>query len=151
MIPVDKLFGIDWLLRHVRTLSTDVKHSWIEVGSNAACDTSAGEVYLQKSPGKLSNLQQCKQLCEDDADCQSITYFKNGWCSHFSTPCSATTSWEFATALRLTSSPALKPIQNPGRLSDCFILGSSLRLATSLYLLLVLMAACMQLAIRVRG
>ena len=60
---------------------------WMQVGEKAACDTSAGEIYNQQSPGKISSFEKCKRLCENDASCNSITFFRTGWCSHFSTPC----------------------------------------------------------------
>jgi len=71
-------------------VSSDVKRVWRKTGSNVECDTNAGESYLKTSPGRGSTLEQCKKACEDSAACQSITYFRSGWCSHFSTPCSKT-------------------------------------------------------------
>ena len=70
--------------------STAPKRTWREVGSKRVCDVSAGETYLSKSPGKVSNLEECKKTCEDASGCQSITYFKSGWCSHFGTACTKT-------------------------------------------------------------
>ena len=75
---------------------------WREVGSNTACDTDAGEVYMETSPGKGSSLEECKRSCENAAGCQSIMYLKNGWCSHFSTSCSNTKKNNKAAAYRLT-------------------------------------------------
>ena len=90
--------------RPTSTTSTDATaHTWHEVASKTTCDTSAGEVYMQSSPGKGSSLVECKQSCEDTEGCQSITYFTNGWCSHFSTPCSNTKSNNKATSYRLSS------------------------------------------------
>merc|ERR1712032_109029 len=63
---------------------------WKDVGAKVVCDVSAGEVYLQSSPGKVSALDECKKLCEDAASCQSITFFKSGWCSHFASECTKT-------------------------------------------------------------
>ena len=60
---------------------------WIQFESNAQCDVSAGEVYRSESSGKVSDLAACQKSCEDDAHCSSITYYKAGWCSHFSTDC----------------------------------------------------------------
>ena len=67
------------------------RSKWVQMGTKAACDTSAGEVYLTSSPGKLANLEKCKQSCQSNSGCKSITYFNSGWCSHFSTPCNAIT------------------------------------------------------------
>ena len=72
--------------------------------ASAECDNRAGEVYLRNSPGKLSSLDLCKKSCQDAAGCRSITYFKSGWCSHYSTSC-VTSKWKSkATALRLIAS-----------------------------------------------
>merc|ERR1712048_1303684 len=62
--------------------------TWTSVGSFIECDTGAGEVYQEKSPGKVATLEECKRSCENEATCQSITFFKSGFCSLFSTPCS---------------------------------------------------------------
>merc|ERR1711934_705076 len=60
---------------------------WIRAETKAICDTSAGEVYIKGSPGKLMNAKQCQKACEDYPKCKSITFFKSGWCSLFSTAC----------------------------------------------------------------
>merc|ERR1712032_611950 len=67
-----------------------VPHSWQSVGAKLQCDTSAGEVYMQSSLGNVPDLEQCKTSCKDTEGCQSITYFKSNWCSHYSTSCSNT-------------------------------------------------------------
>ena len=58
----------------------------MQLESNVQCH-GAGEVYLKQSSAKVSDLAACQQSCEDDVECQSITYYKGGWCSHFSTDC----------------------------------------------------------------
>ena len=63
---------------------------WIRAETKAICDTSAGEVYIKGSPGKLMNAQECQKACEDYPQCKSITFFKSGWCSLFSTACTKT-------------------------------------------------------------
>ena len=63
---------------------------WKHARPGDQCDTSAGEVPLRKSSLMTSSLNQCKKSCEDTAGCQSITYFNNGWCAHFSTKCTST-------------------------------------------------------------
>ena len=73
---------------------------WVSREANTICDTDAGEVYRDQSPGKVASLEACQQFCEADADCQSITYFNNGWCSHFSTACSEITFRNKATAFQ---------------------------------------------------
>ena len=80
-----------------------VKRTWRAAGVHgAACDSTAGEVYMKSSPGKVK-LGRCKKACENTAGCQSITYFKTGWCSHYSTPCTKTTRVNKAIALRFTA------------------------------------------------
>ena len=71
--------------------TTGGKLSWRMGVSRADCDTGAGEVYMAKSsPGKVSSLDACKKSCEAALKCQSIAYFRSGWCSHYSTPCTKT-------------------------------------------------------------
>ena len=67
--------------------------TWLSVSLHAACDTGAGEVYLQTSSKNVPSLKQCKKLCETSTECHSVTYFKSGWCSHFSTTCT-NTKWQ---------------------------------------------------------
>ena len=94
------------------TTPTDLKRTWIKIGILAECDTDAGEKYMQNSPGKGLNLEQCKKSCEDATGCQSIVYVTNGWCSHYSTPCTTTKFHRKATAfsLRTNSVTTAKPI-----------------------------------------
>jgi len=80
------------------TPDPSARSKWVQMGTKAACDTSAGEVYLTSSPGKLTNLEKCKQSCQSNSGCKSITYFNSGWCSHFSTPCNAITTMNSAFA-----------------------------------------------------
>ena len=80
------------------TPNPSARSKWVQMGTKAACDTSAGEVYLTSSPGKLANLEKCKQSCQSNSGCKSITYFNSGWCSHFSTPCNAITAMNSAFA-----------------------------------------------------
>ena len=75
---------------HRLTTAIGLVRTWVSAGSKAECDTNAGEVYLKQSPGKGLSLDQCKQACEDNADCQSMTYYRTGWCSHYSTLCTKT-------------------------------------------------------------
>ena len=90
-------------------ISVDTLRRWVEVGINTACDGRAGEVYMQNSPGKVSSLEQCRKSCQDSAVCQSITYFRSGWCSHFSTPCTYTKINNKAVALRLNKQSEITP------------------------------------------
>ena len=82
--------------------TANAKTSWRLVGPKTACDTGADEVYMQNSPGTVSNLKQCKTSCEQAAECRSITYYDNGWCSHYSTPFTTTLSHN-AVALQIIS------------------------------------------------
>ena len=69
------------------------------------CDGYDGEVYLESSPGKVPTLAKCKESCERTSKCQTISYFKSGWCSHWSTTCTKT-RWnkKVAVSLRLSLS-----------------------------------------------
>ena len=77
--------------------------TWKLVGSETACDTNAGEVYLERSSKFLTTPAQCKKLCTDTMHCQSITFFTSGWCALFSTPCIRTKKSTKAKAFHLTS------------------------------------------------
>merc|ERR1711939_1006437 len=77
---------------------------WGEAGSKSQCDTGAGEEYLANSPGKVSSLDECKELCQGEAACRSITYFTNTrWCSHYSTACTNTKKNNKAVSFRLSA------------------------------------------------
>ena len=45
---------------------------------------------METSQGKVPNLEICKASCEIVEGCKSISYFKTGWCSHWSTLCEKT-------------------------------------------------------------
>merc|ERR1712025_1100105 len=66
------------------------KPKWTEVGAKLECNGYDGEVYLESSRGKVPTLTECKESCESAQGCTSISYFKTGWCSHWSTPCKKT-------------------------------------------------------------
>ena len=76
------------------------KAKWIEIGAKLECDGYNGEVYLESSRGKVPTLAECKESCESADGCQSISYFKSGWCSHWSTPCTKT-RWNKKVAMSL--------------------------------------------------
>ena len=42
---------------------------WMVAGERSVCDTSAGEVYLQSSPGRGQSLEQYQQKCVDEFIC----------------------------------------------------------------------------------
>ena len=89
---------------------------WVEIGSNIQCDISAGEKYLKSSPQKVPSIWQCKRSCQASVGCQSITYFQylnNGWCSHFSTPCTKHKKNTKAVSMRLDINAA--STSTPGR------------------------------------
>merc|ERR1719247_2517931 len=50
-------------------------------------DGDNGEIFLSASSSDQADLEACRQSCEDAADCKSTTFFKSGYCSHFSTCC----------------------------------------------------------------
>ena len=67
-----------------------VSFKWKPPGPSGQCDTNAGEVYIPGTSKKVFSLDQCKESCERALGCQSVTFFQNGWCAHFSTPCANT-------------------------------------------------------------
>jgi hypothetical protein len=69
--------------------------------NNAECDASKGEVYLGQSSGKQAGLAACKKSCEDASKCKSVTFFRSGWCSHYSTCCKNRKVTEQADALQM--------------------------------------------------
>ena len=82
--------------------STAAQRTWEDIGSNTECDAGAGEVYHMQSSSKVSDLAACKKSCEESTDgCQSITFFDNGWCSHFSTSCMKTKLTSKVISMRL--------------------------------------------------
>ena len=74
----------------------NISNFGVHRGSNTECDTSAGNKYMRSSPGKDSNLEECKQSCQGTTGCQSFTIYISGWCSHFSTLC-VKTKWNTKT------------------------------------------------------
>ena len=90
---------------------TGVQRKWQQLGSNSRCNTAAGEVYRGKQSRMVADIEACKKSCEGDAGCKSITFYSSGWCSHFSTECTKTTTDSNAISIRLsraatTASPA---------------------------------------------
>ena len=85
------------------------KCGWGPASPNVKCNQGAGEVPLKASSTMASSLEQCKKSCEDTVGCRSVTYFKTGWCAHFSTPCTKTKKNGKAIVERL----ACKPVPTP--------------------------------------
>merc|ERR1739847_38399 len=52
-----------------------------------------------------SSLEECKVLCEGAVGCRSVTFFKNGWCTHYSTPCTHTKSSKMGIVAQLIAQP----------------------------------------------
>merc|ERR1712032_1797321 len=48
------------------------------------CDTGNGEVLVSQSSSNQPDLASCRKSCDDAPLCKSMTYFKSGWCSHYS-------------------------------------------------------------------
>ena len=71
-------------------ITTTIELTWEEVAYNAVCDVAAGEKYVEASSGRFGDLEICQRGCEGNPECRSITFFKSGWCSHYSTPCTKT-------------------------------------------------------------
>merc|ERR1712032_215267 len=62
---------------------------WEFLGANEECNQLAGEVFMSTSPGNVGSLDACKSTCQAQSQCKSITYFNSGWCSHYSSECTA--------------------------------------------------------------
>ena len=61
---------------------------WFRVGTHAQCDVSQGEKYLAGSSGSVADEAACKQSCDDEDDCRTVTYFGGSkWCRRYSTAC----------------------------------------------------------------
>ena len=76
--------------------------AWAATLKNIACNAHAGEKYLSASSKKVSDEDACKRSCEDAAACRSITFWSNGWCSHFSTECKARNADSNAISIQLS-------------------------------------------------
>ena len=85
--------------------TTNADRMWVAIGTDAECHLKAGEVYIEQSPGKVADLEACKKSCEAAPACQSITFHRSRWCSHYSTPCSNTKYKKGATAMGLRVKP----------------------------------------------
>merc|ERR1719460_3204497 len=92
-----------------RSGTTRAPGAWTSRGDNTMCDMGAGEKYLGQSSGQQSSLDRCKQSCQNEAACKSITYFPSGWCSHFSTDCSKTKTSSGAVAMQKRSGTTRAP------------------------------------------
>ena len=90
------------------------KSVWKQAIFRAECDTNAGEVYMKNSPGKVPSLDQCKQSCEATRGCQSITFFRSGYCSLFNTTCTKTRRNNKAVALLSLMKPSGIPAVTTG-------------------------------------
>jgi len=66
------------------------KKQWELISSDKGCDfrSSSSESYLAGTSRKQPSLSLCQDSCEASANCVSITYYANGFCSQFSTSCS---------------------------------------------------------------
>merc|ERR1712032_916027 len=53
---------------------------------DAACD-AAKSGYLNSESGSVADLAAFAQSCHKSAQCNSVTFYSSGWCSHFSTTC----------------------------------------------------------------
>jgi len=95
------------VLRYIeppKSFVTRAPFRWDSIGSKVVCDTGKGEAYLNTSPGKIGDLTKCQSLCAANSKCNSITYYKSGYCSHFSTSCTKTKKSNKAlVSLRITT------------------------------------------------
>ena len=75
----------------IRFQSANGPVGWALAGGGKACDSGNGEVHLSSSPGNGGTLAQCLVSCRrSTTGCKSITFFRDSWCSHFSTACGQT-------------------------------------------------------------
>ena len=91
------------------------KPKWTGIGAKLECNGYNGEVYLESSRGKVPTLAECKKSCESAKGCSSISYFKSGWCSHWSTACKKTRfNKKVAVSLKFTVVPDTATIPKSG-------------------------------------
>ena len=69
---------------------------------NRACNSVTGG-YLDNSPGNVSSLALCADLCEASTECMGITLYADNWCGHFSTVCPNLLDSPGSTTVRLQS------------------------------------------------
>ena len=94
---------------HALIHCTDNPGAWKSFGANTECNAGAGEKYRGQSSGQQSSLDLCKQSCQNEAACKSITYYSSGWCSHFSTDCSKSKASSGAVAMQKRSGTTRAP------------------------------------------
>ena len=100
--PIHRARTLSHSQTYWQRISTGAEPAWQSVGTKVECDTAAGEVYMKQSSSKVSDLDACQASCQNAAGCESITFYKSGWCSHYSTPCTTTKrNKKAAVALRL--------------------------------------------------
>ena len=107
------------------------KPKWTEIGAKLECNGYDGEVYLESSRGKVPTLTECKESCESAQGCKSISYFKSGWCSHFSTPCTKVRPKTNANAWRLNASSS--STRTPDRFQTPYLLGKLSQVLFDIY------------------
>jgi hypothetical protein len=66
--------------------------------SNQQCNL-ASEGYLTNSPGIVSHLDFCVDLCAQSSECNSVTLYPDGFCSHFTGKCTQRSSYSGAVAI----------------------------------------------------
>jgi len=81
------------------------KYTWGHVILAAKCDRNAGEVIQKRSSVQASSLEECKESCEGAVGCRSISFFQNGWCAHYSTPCTNIKKSKTGVVVQLIAEP----------------------------------------------
>ena len=79
------------------TIYTGGKFKWVDELQNTACDEGS-DLYTSE---KVASEEACKKSCQDAEACKSITYWSNGWCSHYSTACKKTKAHSNAISVKL--------------------------------------------------
>ena len=90
------------------TISKNLKDEHL---NGKECDVSQGERHLETR--QVDDHAACKKSCMDVAECQSITYYSHGACSHFSTKCEKTKATYAGHAERLKDFTTTTTTTNP--------------------------------------
>lgn len=68
--------------------------------SNEECTLST-QGYLTNSPGYVTHIDYCVETCAQSTECNSVTLYSDGFCSHFTGACDARTAHSGAVSVKL--------------------------------------------------
>lgn len=80
------------------------------------CDKTQEEKQVDWKEDFTKDIAECKKSCEDEPRCQSITFYKDGWCSHFITKCQKMKDDRNAISMQIRDFTTAKPISK----RDCY-------------------------------